>query len=113
MASPAGAGWLDRSGKCAKFSSVVFMGEPMFRSSRIWIAAIGLAVLAVLPASADIKTFNEKVGARDFKAAAAEAAATWPTLDKSRKDIAIIAREFGFAAYMAGDFSAARTFAEF
>ncbi|MFT3724197.1 MAG: TonB family protein [Hyphomonadaceae bacterium] len=85
----------------------------MFRSSRIWIAAIGLAVLAVLPASADIKTFNEKVGARDFKAAAAEAAATWPTLDKSRKDIAIIAREFGFAAYMAGDFAAARTFAEF
>jgi TonB family protein len=85
----------------------------MFRSPRVWLAAIGLAVFLTLPAAADIKAFNEKVSARDFKAAAAEAAATWPTLDKTRKDIAIIAREFGFAAYMAGDYVAARTFAEF
>jgi TonB family protein len=74
---------------------------------------MGVALLATLPASADIKTFNEKVVAKDFKAAAAEASTTWPTLDKSRRDISIIAREFGFAAYMAGDYTAARTFAEF
>ena len=68
----------------------------MLKSSCVWIAAFALALLAAAPATADIKAFNAKVLARDYKGAAAEAAATWPTLDKSCKDIAIIANEFGF-----------------
>lgn len=89
------------------------LGEPMIRPLRAWLAATSFVALAILPASADIRAFNDKVTARDFKAAAAEAAATWPSLDKSRKDIAVIAREFGFAAYMAGEYAAARAFAQF
>jgi hypothetical protein len=74
-------------------------------------AAAAIAVAA--PAFADIASFNAAVKAADFKKAAAEAAATWPQLDKSREDIALIAREFGFAAYLASDFAAARGYAEF
>lgn len=74
---------------------------------------LGIAVLlASTSAQADIKSFNASVKARDFKAAAADAVATWPTLDKSRADIAIIAREFGFTALVAKDFAAAKTFGE-
>ncbi len=81
-------------------------------STRGRLAACIAALALSVPASADIKTFNGHVQAGNFKAAAAEAAATWPTLDKSRKDIALIAREFGFAAFVAQDFTAARTFAQ-
>lgn len=69
-------------------------------------------VLMALPAWGDIKSFNAAVTAGDFKKAAAEAATTWPTLDKSRDDIALIAREFGFAAYLATDYAAAQTYAD-
>ncbi len=72
---------------------------------------IATALLASAPAAADIKSFNTAMQAGNFKLAASEAAATWPTLDKTRDDLPIIAREFGFAAYMSGDFAAARTFA--
>lgn len=72
---------------------------------------LGLAVLAG-PARADIKSFNAAMQKGDYKAAAAEAASTWPTLNKSRDDLAIIAREVGFAAYLAGDFAAAKTYGE-
>lgn len=85
----------------------------MLKSSRVWIVAALAAVLTGVPAEADIKAFNEKVKAQDYKGAASEAAATWPTLDKSRKDIAIIANEFGFWTYLAGDFAGAQTFAKF
>jgi TonB family protein len=68
------------------------------------------SLLMATPAFADIAAFNAKVQQRDFKGAAAEAAATWPGLDKGRADIALIAREFGFAAYLAGDHNAAKTF---
>jgi hypothetical protein len=71
------------------------------------------AALIALPAFGDIKSFNAAVTAGDFKKAAAEAASTWPTLDKSRKDIGLIAREFGFVAYVAKDYAAAKTYAEF
>jgi TonB family protein len=74
----------------------------------LWVAA-----LVSLPANADIAAFNKAVKANDYKTAAAEAASTWPQLDKARDDISLIAREFGFAAYLAGDFSAARTYAQF
>ena len=69
--------------------------------------------LFALPAFGDIKSFNAAVNAGDFKKAAAEATATWPTLDKSREDIALIAREFGFVSYVAKDYAAAKKFAEF
>jgi TonB family protein len=69
------------------------------------------AALLALPASADIAAYNKAVQAGDFKTAAKEAAATWPTLDKSGEDIAIIAREFGYAAYIAQDYQAMRTYA--
>ena len=78
------------------------------------LRAIALAACVGLlagPSLADIKSFNAAVKAGNFKVAAAEAVATWPTLNKARKDLAIIAREFGFAAMMAQDFKAARMFA--
>ena len=84
----------------------------MLRSSiRRTVAVVLCASLLAAPAMADIKSFNAAVKAGDFKAAAAEAVATWPTLNTARKDLPIIAREFGFAAFMAGDFAAARMFA--
>jgi TonB family protein len=77
--------------------------------------ALALAFGALLiagTAAADIKSFNAAMKAKDYKAAAAEAATTWPTLDKSRKDLAVIAREFGFAAYLSGDFAGAKIYGE-
>jgi TonB family protein len=87
--------------------------------TRILGALAGIVAAAIAspaffgPAFADIAAFNAAVKASDFKKAAAEAAATWPTLDKSREDIALIAREFGFAAFIASDFAAARSYSEF
>lgn len=78
---------------------------------RLRFAACAAALL-VMPASADIGAYNAAVKAGDYKKAAAEAAATWPTLDQSRADIALIAREFGFVSFVAGDFAAAQTFAQ-
>lgn len=63
-------------------------------------------------AYSDIRAFNAAMQTKDYKKASAEAATTWPTLDKSRKDLAVIAREFGFAAYLSGDYAAARTYGE-
>lgn len=79
-----------------------------------WLRGFVLAAcVCVMTASAaaDIRSFNAAVKAGDFKVAAAEAVATWPTLNKARKDLAIIVQEFGFAAMMAQDFKAARMFA--
>lgn len=79
---------------------------------QLWkVLAITVALIA-LPARADIKSYNAAMQQGDYKAAAAAAASTWPTLDKSRKDYAVIAREFGFAACLAGDFAAARNYGE-
>jgi len=58
----------------------------------------------------DIKGFNAAVQAGDYRKAAAEAKTAWPTWDKSDPDTAIVAREFGFASYVAGDFAAAREY---
>lgn len=85
----------------------------MLKSPQFWMVAAAAVLLACIPASADIKTFNAKMTAQDFQGAAAEAEATWPTLDKFRDDIAIIANEFGFASYLAGNFVGTRTFAQF
>lgn len=78
------------------------------------LRTIAIAILAVglsTPAHADIKSFNAAMQAKDYKKAAAEAAATWSTLDTSRTDLPVIANEFGFAAFMAADYQSARTFA--
>jgi hypothetical protein len=78
------------------------------------IVAIAIALQGLAaPASADIAAFNAAVKAGDFQKATAEAAATWPTLDKSRDDIALIAREFGFISYVAKEYAATKTYAEF
>lgn len=60
-----------------------------------------------------MKAFNAAVKAGDYKTASAEAKTTWPTWDKSDRDTAIVAREFGFASYVAGDFAAARDYGQF
>ena len=77
------------------------------------LAACALALTMMSQAAADIASFNAAVKANDYAKAAAEAAATWPTLDKSRADIGEIAREFGFAALVARDYSAAQSYAKF
>src|SRR5262245_24003739 len=74
------------------------------------IAAVALAALA-FPAFADMKAFNAPTKAGDYKAAAAAARQTWPTLDSSNPDIAIIAREFAWAAMLGGDAENARIYA--
>lgn len=75
------------------------------------VLAMAMAALAAT-AAADIKSFNAAMKVKDYKAAASAAASAWPGLDKSRKDLAVIAREFGFAAYLSGDFAAAKTYGE-
>lgn len=78
-----------------------------------WALAAFLGVLLATPASADIASFNAAVKANNYKLAAQEAANTWPTLDKSRDDIAIIANEFGFFSFLAEEYQQARDFARF
>ncbi|HVY88335.1 MAG TPA: hypothetical protein VG942_05665 [Hyphomonadaceae bacterium] len=72
-----------------------------------------LAVLGAGPAAADIAAFNAAVKAGDYKAAAAAAADTWPTLKQSDPQIAIVAREFAWATMLAGDPKSAKTYAGF
>jgi TonB family protein len=88
-------------------------GDDMGTAAFVRLGASLAVALIALPAFGDIKSFNAAVTAGDYTKAAAEAATTWPTLDKSRKDIALIAREFGFVSYVAKDYAAAKTFAEF
>ena len=79
------------------------------------VAVSAAAICLALPAFADIKSFNKSFNdamqAKDYRKAAAEAASTWATLAKGRTDLPIIANEFGFAAFMATDYAAARTYA--
>jgi hypothetical protein len=75
-------------------------------------AAIALSFLAAT-AHADMRAFNAAVKAGDYKTAAAEAKTTWPSWNKTDPDTAIVAREFGFASYVAGDYAAARDYGKF
>ena len=80
------------------------------------LALAGACVLAASDRPARLRRHQivqRRGDAGDFKKAAVEAVSTWPTLDKSRKDIAMIAREFGFVSYVVKDYAAAKTFAEF
>lgn len=84
---------------------------------RRWIprifGAFAALLLGVAPASADIKSFNAAVKAGNYKQAAAEAKAVWATWDRQDRDTAMMAREFGFISYVAGDYAAAREFGQF
>lgn len=87
----------------------------MIAKSGIFSGMLALALAAALaaPAFGDIKAFNAAVKAGDYKKAAIEAKATWEAWNKSDPDTAVVAREIGFASYMAGDFATARIFGEF
>jgi hypothetical protein len=63
----------------------------------VFCAMLGLAA----PAFADLKAYNAAVLRGDFPTAASEAASTWPTLEKTRPDIFVIAREFGWTGMLA------------
>ncbi len=82
------------------------------RLVRATLAAIATATLAA-PAFADIAAFNAAVKAGDYKTAAAEAKTIWATWDKGDPDTAVLAREFGFASYVSGDYAGAQTFGQF
>jgi len=78
------------------------------------LAGIACAAAVVAGAAlADIAGFNAAVKAGDYKTAAVEAKSAWAAWDRSDPDTALIAREFGFVSYMAGDYAAARDFGEF
>ena len=83
---------------------------------RRWISRIlvvfAVLLLGVAPAMADIKAFNAAVKAGNYKQAAVEAKSVWATWDRQDRDTAVMAREFGFVSYVAGDFAAARDFAQ-
>lgn len=86
----------------------------MMRRSRSLAAFCLAAALGASGAAlADIKGFNAAVKAGDYRTAAAEAKTAWPAWDKADPDTAIVAREFGFASYVAGDYAAAREYGLF
>lgn len=88
----------------------------MMRMGRTLASVCLAACVAVVGAGlafGDIKGFNAAVQAGDYRKAAAEAKTAWPAWDKSDPDTAIVAREFGFASYVAGDFAAAREYGIF
>ncbi|MDP3737011.1 MAG: TonB family protein [Hyphomonadaceae bacterium] len=77
------------------------------------LAALVLGVCAVAPASADLAAFNRSVLASDFYGAANAAAETWPSIDKKRAEIGVIAREFAWMSMLGGRPKDARTYSEF
>ena len=86
----------------------------MMRLGRIFsVFCVVTALGAAGAALADIKGFNAAVKAGDYRTAAAEAKTAWPAWDKTDPDTAIVAREFGFASYVAGDYAAAREYGVF
>ena len=76
-------------------------------------SVIALAAISAGAALADIGAFNAAVKAGDFKTASVEAKGVWSTWNPSNPDTATVAREFGFASYVAGDFAAARDYGQF
>lgn len=74
--------------------------------------AVGLTASGA-PAFADIKSFNQAVRAADFRAASIVAADTWPELDKSAPEIAVVAREFAWVSMLAGQPAAAEVYSRF
>ena len=86
----------------------------MFQRFRAGLLAAAILVPCLAPAAfADIKAFNAAVTAGDYKTAATEAETAWRTWNKSDKDTALVAREFGFAAYISGRYDLAKQFGQF
>jgi TonB family protein len=81
------------------------------RTVAIAVLSFGLGVSA--PAFADIKAFNAAVTSGDYKTAASEAEVIWKTWDASDSQTAVVAREFGFAALVAGRNELGREFGQF
>ena len=79
----------------------------------VFFATFAVLLLGAAPALADIKAFNAAVKAGNYKQAAIEARSVWATWDRQDRDTAIMAREFGFASYVAGDYAAARDYGLF
>lgn len=81
------------------------------------LAGLCLAAVVALAGTAaafgDIRGFNAAVQAGDYRKAAVEAKAAWAEWDRTDPDTATVAREFGFASYVAGDFAAAREYGTF
>lgn len=75
--------------------------------------SLGVALAGAPAATAGISEFNEAMRRGDVKAASAESVEIWETWDKSDPDTALMAREFGFVAMMAGDYPVARQFGRF
>ena len=89
-------------------------GQTVKFSHHVRIAcAIALVAVSAGAALADISAFNAAVKAGDFKTASVEAKGVWATWNPSDPDTATVAREFGFASYVAGDFAAARDYGQF
>ncbi len=84
------------------------------RSAAVCSALLLLSIAMVFPqpASAHIKGYNAAVLRGDFAAAAKEAEAAWATLDKSRPDAVLTAREFAWTAMLVGQRDQARTYAK-
>jgi hypothetical protein len=77
------------------------------------IAALACLTAIAVPAHADLRTFNTAISAGDFKSASTIAAQTWPQLDKTDPDIAVIAREFAWASMLAGEPTRAQSYTSF
>lgn len=80
---------------------------------RQFLVSLAAVFALASPASADIASFNAAVKAGDYRAASLAAAQTWPTLDKTTPDIAIVAREFAWASMLAGDPRNAQVYSSF
>jgi TonB family protein len=75
--------------------------------------AAAFAAMIAAPAAADIKAFNAAVRAGDYKTAAAEAEGIWKTWNTADAQTALMAREFGFAAFISGRNDLALQFGQF
>lgn len=75
------------------------------------LLTLALLTFTAETAQADIRAFNAAVQAGDYRAALAEADASWSTLDPSTA--AVAAREFAWIAMLAGDANRALTYTRF
>ncbi|MET0568655.1 MAG: hypothetical protein ABWZ74_06215, partial [Hyphomicrobiaceae bacterium] len=78
---------------------------------RAFIIAAVMVFGVSTSAFADIKAYNAAVQRGDIAAAATEAEAVWQTLDKTKPNTVVIARDFAFTAMRAGRTAAALVFA--
>jgi len=85
----------------------------MAKLRRILIVAAAMTACAASPAQADIRSFNASVQAGDFRAAAADARATWPDMDHAAPEAAQIAREFAWVSMLADEPASALVYARF